>query len=656
MTIPETTSARLLFRVAPTPLESARGYLRRVADAHGYDTPQWLTNLAGFSGPEAGIDREDRAHRIAHLLRLEPEEWLAMCYRQVTGPGRPQRSFCGKPVSTNHLNFGKPRVCPACLREHSVWWAVWDLCLLAACPIHRCLLLDQCPGCKKTLARQRPAVHECRCSFDLRTRETARVNTDLVAINAVIYRAAGLSPGNLAEEDINRCDFPPELAGLTLGSLLALLRWGGSFGHGDIQCRARQHLTRTDLNVAIQVGQTTFSLLRNWPHGLRVALKGMVQNFEDAAALRFHKIFGTFYFRLFRGLPRKEFGFVHDVFEEFVNEDWKGLVRGQHRFFSVSTREKSPWIALPKAASEARTNPSRVKDLVRQGQIEGRFFKLLRGRIQCWVKRDSLSQWVTARDTEFGQYISRPEAERILGLRYITLLRIAQAGLIRYAHGSEHGLPHSLHFFFLHEDVMKIKLAFEKHRVREQEYSKPGQLIALGDALRSYLSGDSGLPAAIRAVVDGTLVPVAYTPRLPGIKGYLFPSEQMRLCRHVVGSIEKPPEGFLNYSEAASRLGSDSQVIRALVEHGILDAPGEYRCGHSKLVPASNIRLFSNQYVGVNALARHLHVTAKWLKGHLKKSLTPMLAVPVNSMVTTYFLRKDVAAEVRISPPKKSWR
>ena len=32
-----------------------------------------------------------------------------------------------KPVSTDQLNLGKPRVCPACLREQSVWWAVWDL-------------------------------------------------------------------------------------------------------------------------------------------------------------------------------------------------------------------------------------------------------------------------------------------------------------------------------------------------------------------------------------------------------------------------------------------------------------------------------------------------------------------------------------------------
>jgi hypothetical protein len=73
-------------------------------------------------------------------------------------------------------------------------------------------------------------------------------------------------------------------------------------------------------------------------------------------------------------------------------------------------------------------------------------------------------------------------------------------------------------------------------------------------------------------------------------------------------------------------------------------------------VPAGDVYLFSGQYGGVNALARHLHVTAKWLKCHLKKSGTPMLAVPVTQRGTTYFLLKEVAAEVRISPPKKSWR
>ena len=49
MTSPEYTSARLLFRVDPIPLESPRGYMCRVASAYHYQRPKWLMRLAGFS-------------------------------------------------------------------------------------------------------------------------------------------------------------------------------------------------------------------------------------------------------------------------------------------------------------------------------------------------------------------------------------------------------------------------------------------------------------------------------------------------------------------------------------------------------------------------------------------------------------------------------
>jgi len=379
------------------------------------------------------------------------------------------------------------------------------------------------------------------------------------------------------------------------------------------------------------------------------------EDVKDATDLKFNNVFGNFYFQLFRAFPRDEFGFVHNLFEEFVREDWKGLVRGQHRFFSASTREKSPWIALPKAAREARTDPKRIEDLVRQGQIAGEFFKLRRGRTQCWLKRDSLKQWVDIRDAEFARYVSRPEAARILGLADVTVLRVAQAGLIRYAQGPQHGLPRGFQFF-LQEDVMKIKLAFEKHSVPLHEYSKPGELVALCHAIQTYLGRDSGLAAVIQAVVDGTLVPVAYTPRFPGIRGYLFPSEDLRRYRPVLGDIERPPDGFINYTEAASRLGSDTTVIRGLVELRILAGPTACQRGRSKLVVAADVQRFSNQYVGVNALARHLHVTDCWLRRYFKKSGTPMLAVPKRPGEKALFLQKEVAAEVQISPPSKSWR
>jgi len=507
------------------------------------------------------------------------------------------------------------------------------------------------------LAWQRPTVHECRCGLDLRTLAAERANTDLVAINAVIFRAAGFSISAAAEGEINRYNFPSQLAGLTLGSLLVLLGCAGTFGREGIPRRRQQYFTCTDLKVAIQVVKTAVSLLRDWPHGLRAALNGMVpENFEDAAALRFHEIFGTFYFRLFRGLPRKEFGFFHDVFEEFVREDWRGLIRGQHRFFSIAIREKSPWIPINQAAREAHIAYDRVQALVRRGQIEGEFFTFRRGRIQCWIRRASLNKWIAVRDTEFAQHISLREVVRILGLRDANVKSLVQTGLIRAAQGSACGLPRDRQFSFSREDVMKIKLAFEKHTVPEHEYSKPGELIALRHAIQNYLGRDSGLPAAIKAVVNGTLVPVAYTSRFPGITGYLFPAEHLRLYRPVPGDIETPPDGFLNYSEAASRLGLKTTVIRALVELRILAGPAGWQRARSKLVVAAEVQRFSNGYVGVRALARHLHVTTSWLRCHLRKSGTPMLAVPVGPREQPLFLQKELAAELRISPPRKSWR
>ena len=99
MSIPILRGARLLFRVDPLPRESPRGYLCRVAQEHGYCGPLALAQIAGL--PRSGLERDDSAKQIAHVLRLEPEEWQAMCYRHIGGRNRfEQRSFYGRSSDT----------------------------------------------------------------------------------------------------------------------------------------------------------------------------------------------------------------------------------------------------------------------------------------------------------------------------------------------------------------------------------------------------------------------------------------------------------------------------------------------------------------------------------------------------------------------------
>ena len=292
--------------------------------------------------------------------------------------------------------------------------------------------------------------------------------------------------------------------------------------------RKQRPFIATDLAVATEIDRGAVAVLREWPRPLREVLRNMLPpEVADPAALNFSKIFGNFYRHLFRVLPRSEFGFLHDAFEKFVIEDWKGFIRGQHRYFSAAVRQNSQWVTANEAEVIAHTAGGRIWDLARQGQIDAIFLNVRRGgsRTECWIRRESLNQWIAARDAELAPYMPRPEAERALGLKNFTLATVAAAGAIRYVKGPERNFPARC-FFFLREDVMKIKDAFEKYSVPVKAYSNPGEFIALRHAMKNYLGRDSGLAAVIRAVVEGSLVPVGYTNRFRGITGYLFRSEE----------------------------------------------------------------------------------------------------------------------------------
>jgi len=649
MTISILSGARLLFRVDPLPRESPRGYLCRVAEAHGYWGPLALAQIAGL--PTSGLERDDSVKQIAHVLRLEPEEWQAMHYRHIGGRNRfDQRSFYGQRISDDDLNYDSPRICPRCLQQRPVWWAVWDLGLVTTCPIHRCQLVNRCPVCKRRLAWQRPSVHKCRCGLDLRTLTAEAATPDLVAINAAIYRAAGFPPGESAELDLAAGGFPPEVLRLDLGALLRLALFVGASREKEKLRRKQRPFTATDLAVATEIDRGAVALLRDWPRPLRESLRNMLPpDVTDLAALNFSRIFGNFYRHLFRVLPRGEFGFLHDAFERFVVEDWPGLIRGQHRYFSSAVRRSSHWVAANEAERIARTTGARIWDLARQGQIDAIFLNV-RGkgsRTECWIRRESLNQWIAARDTELARYMPRPEAIRVLGLKHATIVRVAAAGAMRYVEAPERNFPG---FFLLQrEDVMGIKHAFEKHAVPQKEYSRPGELIALHHAMKNYLGCDSGLASVIRAVVDGSLVPVGYTNRFRGITGYLFLSDDLRKYRPVPG-ITVPPDGVVNYGEAATVLGVSVTVIRGLVAQGIVHTIAESRNGFSKLLPAADVQRFADRYVATSVLARRFHLHSGSLARHLKESGVPVLTIPIpdGGRGHAFFLRKDVAAQIKL--------
>jgi hypothetical protein len=244
--------------------------------------------------------------------------------------------------------------------------------------------------------------------------------------------------------------------------------------------------------------------------------------------------------------------------------------------------------------------------------------------------------------------MARPEAKDALGLTNRTIVTVAAAGVIRYVKGPDRGFP-ARRFFFLREDVLLIKNAFERHSPPVGAYSKPGEVIALRHAVKNYLGHGAGLAAVIRAVVDGALVPVGRTKRFRGITGYLFRTEDLRKYRPAP-DITLPSEGFLNYREAAALLEVRTDVIRGLTNQGLLTASSGFRNGFARLIPAKEAQQFGECYLAVSVLAGRSHLDGGSLTRYLKELGTPLLAIPLPDAGRghAYFLPKKVALQIQL--------
>jgi hypothetical protein len=173
--------------------------------------------------------------------------------------------------------------------------------------------------------------------------------------------------------------FPQEMLHLKPGPLLRFILFIGSINEGSILRRKPRPFCATDLAGAMAICRGAVALLRDWPRPLRDVLRRMIPQSANPATLNFSETFGNFYRHVFRVLPRREFGFLHDAFEEFVIEDWKGFIRGQHRYFSAAVRRNSQWVTANEAEKIARMTGTRIWDLAHNGQLDAIFLNVRRG-------------------------------------------------------------------------------------------------------------------------------------------------------------------------------------------------------------------------------------------------------------------------------------
>src|SRR2546423_725764 len=176
---------RLLVRPKPATGESFIGYLVRMTELNGYDTPSWILSLADIDYMElqwtfAFMFRKTKGLKtLAHLTNNTLDDLNALVYSLPNSSqgniNEHEFDFYGAFLNRSIIRPHHPKICPKCLAEFGYCFRFWDCSLVTVCPIHECMLLDKCPKCRRQIRAIRKSISVCVCGCDWREIETTSV-------------------------------------------------------------------------------------------------------------------------------------------------------------------------------------------------------------------------------------------------------------------------------------------------------------------------------------------------------------------------------------------------------------------------------------------------------------------------------------------------
>lgn len=200
--------------------ESLAGFVARHYGTNGHWMPEALhravATVYGFGDPAERLAAWRVVGQVIGGMTAEDKErWL----------DRPTDSRIKKLSGRDwhYAPYTRVKFCPACLRQHGIHLAIWELPLVRACIVHRNVLLDACACGRRVAWRSVGPGWSCRCErlFSDLTLETA--SDAQLALTATVLVSDGVrAPVEYFPESLKTAALPPRRLSTTFENILFL--------------------------------------------------------------------------------------------------------------------------------------------------------------------------------------------------------------------------------------------------------------------------------------------------------------------------------------------------------------------------------------------------------------------------------------------------
>lgn len=574
--------SRLLVRT-PEPYadESLVGYVLRVSEENGYDTPWHVFKLAGIL-PGRMFTAAISAQRIREVLG-GPERSMPSSYgldgevQEVRVRGH----NLGKSASAGLLRLRKPAFCPECVQEKGYIEAFWDLTAAVACPTHKRAKLQHCPKCRAPLSWFRPGLLTCHCGESLVGSKTEPVGEPVAELMGLIRAKVDGQP--LASQ-VNSSGFPvKELEKLNLQTLLQLVQ---TLGEQELANRAG------DMAGRVEASAVAAEVLRDWPRGFHGFLSRTGERLlsEGVRAGGLRGQFGRLYETLFKGRSWSEhLAFLREEFVAFGLHTWgRALVDG--KLGGASVDEKRYVSKTEFARMHGLTKPT-LERLISEGAIRTSTVNTAQST------RTVVDLQQTQSPIEKARLISVRDAAALACIPVSVLKHLREAGVYKNSPRPGHGTS------WFEDDV---------HALVARAQALPRSVMAgpqtsLGAVMRLKFKSPTVKGMLVESVFQGRLAVLGFEGEtLSGIA--LAKAQVDELAQQL---LQKDEGSTCSLADACSATGIARAAMGDAIARGFLVVQA---CDSGPVrVLSSSVKTFNDRYVPVSRLAKERETSPRHL-------------------------------------------
>ena len=561
---------------APFANESLLGYVLRISEENGYDTPWYVFQLADINQGEMRSPSLS-VEKLAAILNRSKDELEPLGY--VTHEDVPSYRLLthnlGRSAKDNFLRLQHPAFCPHCAQEKDHIEAFWDLSAAIACPEHHCPPISRCAECGEDITLFRPGLLRCRCGADLTKGSSVAIAAHTTELMGLIKAKVEGRP--LAEQP-NESRLPVEA--LEPIPLLVLLRILEGLGQQILRSRG------TEVRTLDRSLDAAASALADWPRGYHRVLAeiGQLLAEEGLQAVGLRKQFESFYLGIFKKKRLDSHAqFLKDEFVSFGLKYW-GAATVDSKMRRSDMTSEARYISKSKYAAQHGLSKLKLAQMIADGTIATRtIYTEKSARVVVDLEN-------TQPPVESVGLMNVRDAARQLGLPVSVLKHLRNCGVFETKVRT--GRSASWHV----DDVE----AFWKRGLELVPPASPEvETVALSELMDRIMRDQAAKGDIVAAVFDGRLTVLGRQG--DNLGGLLLARDAAE--RFIRQKRQEVEDDTLSLADTASVTGLDPQVVLPAVSMGLLTATE--REGRTR-VTAGSIAQFSATYVPLVVLAKSL--------------------------------------------------